>query len=99
MWQNADAADRALETIQDAISKRGLSMAALLRKLDVNNDRKISLSELKRGLDNLNTDLTSKEIADFIRLFDDNRDGALDYDEFVRHFSANRMKATHMQLP
>mmetsp|Transcript_12493 Transcript_12493/g.18692 ORF Transcript_12493/g.18692 Transcript_12493/m.18692 type:complete len:399 (+) Transcript_12493:207-1403(+) len=56
----------------------------VFRRFDTNQDGKVSMEELKTGLEkSLKMDLSDKRVAELMKEFDGSGDGALQLDEFV----------------
>jgi len=64
-------------------SAKRLALQCKFREYDASGDGKLNHEELKRVLTAGNPDVTDAEVARLFRMVDRNRDGSIDFDEFV----------------
>ena len=82
------SSDEIVKKVRDKIIERGgihgiRSLGRLLSTMDDNGDKKLSKEELRYGLRNYGIDLTPIELEQVVIYFDRNRDGTIDFDEFL----------------
>jgi calmodulin len=78
-----------ISDLKDKFRKYNVNISQAFTAFDANGDGVIDRSEMRRGLDALNMNLTSREIEDIIDHFDQDRSGRIEYSEFVRQFEWN----------
>lgn len=86
------------ESILSRVTELAKRMPRQLRKafkrLDQDDDGKISYAEFRRGLCNMKLDLSEAELQRLILHCDANSDGCIDFNEFVAVFGSGDAKAT-----
>jgi calcyphosin len=52
--------------------------------MDDDRNRKLSLDEFRKGVDEYGLNFSRTDVEDLFRLIDADRDGSIDYEEFLR---------------
>eukprot|EP01063_Lacrimia_lanifica_P020906 TRINITY_DN28178_c0_g1_i1.p1 TRINITY_DN28178_c0_g1~~TRINITY_DN28178_c0_g1_i1.p1 ORF type:complete len:557 (+),score=228.60 TRINITY_DN28178_c0_g1_i1:72-1742(+) len=77
--------DRVRAKILKRAGKRGFrGLARILRIMDDNGNKKLSLAELKEGLQVYQVSVTAHELQVIFKFFDSNGDGSVSVTEFIR---------------
>lgn len=84
----------AVEKVRLKIAERGglngiRTLAAIMRTMDNSGDRKLDREELKYGLRDYGVALSERELDTVLAAFDKNKDGRIDFDEFLRGIRGN----------
>jgi hypothetical protein len=79
---NDPAVRKVLDRLAEEMSSKHITMRAMLRELDRNNDRKLSRDELSHGLAEMCVTLKATELDTVMHAFDKDHDGKIDYGEF-----------------
>ena len=72
--------------IREQIRKNKTNLKKIFIAFDADGDGSISAPELRLGMKHLGIDLSSKEIAELIKVMDANGDGSIDWNEFQAVF-------------
>ncbi|CAF1029349.1 unnamed protein product [Adineta ricciae] len=77
-----------LERLRAACLARGAQgikgLSILFRVMDDDGNRKLSVDEFKKGVEEYGLNLSKTEIEDLFRAMDADRNGSIDYEEFLR---------------
>jgi Ca2+-binding EF-hand superfamily protein len=79
-----------LQRVLTALYQSKTKLKVVFKRLDENNDGKISVDELKIGLESMNlcldSPLSHEQVANLHKMIDINGDGFIDYNEFLNTF-------------
>ena len=70
------------------IPNRKDELLKIFRKFDTNADNSISYDEARQAMRDYNFRLGDNEIKDMLQSYDDNKDGYLQFEEFVHFWKA-----------
>jgi Ca2+-binding EF-hand superfamily protein len=77
-----------LENIRDKIKQRGargiIGLARMFKIIDDNNNKSLDRQEFKKAILDFKLEVPDEHITLVFNAFDLNRDGTIDYDEFLR---------------
>jgi len=77
-----------LEAFRKKVTQRGakgiIGLARLFRILDDDNSKSLSRAEFEKACRDFKTEMSSEDIGSLFSVFDFNRDGNINYEEFVR---------------
>lgn len=84
----------AVERVRAKIAERGglngiRTLGRIMRTMDDSGDRKLDREELKWGLRDYGVNLSDRELDTVLNAFDRNKDGRIDFDEFLRGIRGN----------
>ena len=86
--QDADGAGQsAARQLHELLRERGIDLDAAFSSLDADGSGSVTHREFKDGLRDLGIELPHAQMKELLATFDEDGDGEIDYDEFVREFT------------
>ena len=73
----------------------GTDVRALFDRIDVDGSGKVDKSELASAVRRLLPDISKAQINSLMKLVDEDKDGKLDYPEFIRFLGHRESESTH----
>eukprot|EP01050_Picozoa_sp_SAG11_P007527 SAG11_NODE_631_length_8061_cov_13.466843_1_plen_1055_part_00 len=78
--------------VREEIRKNKTNLRKIFHAFDLDGDGAISAAELRLGIKSLGIDLNSKDIAELVKVMDQNNDGSIDWNEFQAVFGDGAMQ-------
>lgn len=77
-----------LEAFRKKVTQRGakgiIGLGRLFRIMDDDGSRTLSRAEFEKACRDFKTDMSSEDVGNLFHAFDHNRDGSINYEEFIR---------------